>query len=54
VIDRGEVLGEHDEILEALDGSGVTTFDVEVSVEDEAGAQVATMRVAWHVSKRRG
>lgn len=40
-----------EELLAKLEAEGKVAFDVGVSLTDEAGVEVATMTVAWHVKK---
>lgn len=43
-----------DALRERLDADGKVQFPVRVSIADDAGNEVATMTVEWHVSRRRG
>lgn len=40
-----------DDLRARLDADGKVAFDVAVTLTDESGAEVATMRVNWHVKK---
>lgn len=39
------------ELTALLDAEGKVAFDVDVSLRDEAGEEVAVMKVAWHLKK---
>ena len=40
-------------LLARLEAEGRVQFGVDVTLRDEAGQQVATLTVAWHVSRPR-
>lgn len=50
---RAQVDGAPEALREALSANGKVTFRVDVTLTDEAGVDVATMQVDWHVSRNR-
>jgi acyl-coenzyme A thioesterase PaaI-like protein len=48
---RGSVSEEASAIKARLDADGKTSFDVAVSLVDDAGVEVATMTVTWHARR---
>lgn len=48
----GEIDQDVDLLTAKLDADGKVTFDVAVTMTDEAGDEVASMKVAWHLKQR--
>lgn len=48
----GEVRGDPKELLVELESAGRIRFPVDVTLSNEAGDEVASVTVEWHLSKR--
>jgi acyl-coenzyme A thioesterase PaaI-like protein len=48
---RGTIDQDVDALTAQLDAEGKIAFDVRVTMTDEAGEEVANMKVAWHLKK---
>jgi len=51
ILARGALAEPADAIRARVEAEGKTVFDVNVVLSDEAGVEVVTMRVSWHLRK---
>jgi uncharacterized protein (TIGR00369 family) len=51
VVAQAAVVGSSQELRDKLVNEGRVVFDVAVQLRDSAGSDIATMTVAWHVTK---
>jgi uncharacterized protein (TIGR00369 family) len=50
---RAHVMGEPAALRANLESAGKVTFDVQVTVSDDGGTEVARVKVGWHVGQKR-
>jgi uncharacterized protein (TIGR00369 family) len=50
---RAQVMGQSVALRDSLESTGKAVFDVQVIVTDEAGTEVARVKVGWHVGQKR-